>query len=265
MKKKSTASREALAGFLCLAGVGLTAQQAVAQQTPPPIEEVTVTGSRLITSGVNTPTPVTSVSGMDLQTMAPSTLVESLSQLPQFDNNLSSQQAVGGAVAPGGSNLNLRGLDAPRTLVLLDNHRLGPANKYGTVDVSVIPETLIQNVEAVTGGASAAYGADAVAGVVNFRLNKKLSGLKYTIQAGETTYHDDSTYKFGIGYGTDIGQKGHLIAAVEAWHKDGIESYESLQDRSSFLNLKAQVTNPNLSGPNFIMRPNVSPTNFTAG
>ncbi len=252
-----------LARAICTACLGLAAQHAAQSQQP--IEEVTVTGSRLITSGVNTPTPVTSISGSDLQTMAPSTLVESLSQLPVFDNNLSSQQAVGGAVAPGGSNLNLRGLDAPRTLVLLDGHRLGPSNKYGTVDVSVIPETLVQSVEAVTGGASAAYGADAVAGVVNFRLNKKLSGLKYSIQGGATTYGDDSTYKAGIGYGTDIGQKGHLITAFETYHKDGIDSFKSLQDRSSFLNLKAQVTNPNLAGPNFLVRPNVSPTNFTEG
>ena len=259
MKKMRYSS---LARAVCTACLGLAAQQAAQSQQP--IEEVTVTGSRLITSGVNTPTPVTSVSGADLQTMAPSTLVESLSQLPVFDNNLSSQQAVGGAVAPGGSNLNLRGLDAPRTLVLLDGRRLGPANKYGTVDVSVIPETLVQNVEAVTGGASAAYGADAVAGVVNFRLNKKLSGLKYSIQGGATTYGDDSTYKAGVGYGTDIGKKGHLIAAVETYHKDGIDSFKSLQDRS-FLNLKAQVTNPNLAGPNFLVRANVSPTNFTTG
>ena len=262
MKMKRPVSYNALARAVGVACLGLTGQHALAQQ---PIEEVTVTGSRLITSGVNTPTPVTSVSGADLQTMAPSTLVESLSQLPVFDNNLSSQQAVGGAVASGGSNLNLRGLDAPRTLVLLDGHRLGPSNKYGTVDVSVIPETLIGNVEAVTGGASAAYGADAVAGVVNFRLNKKLSGLKYEIQGGATTYGDDSTYKLGVGYGTDIGQKGHLIAAFETWHKDGIDSFKSLQDRSSFLNLKAQVTNPDPTGPNFLVRPNVSPTNFTAG
>ena len=262
MKTRGTLSYNALARAVGLACLGMAAQHAVAQQQ---IEEVTVTGTRLITSGVNTPTPVTSVSGTDLQTMAPSTLVESLSQLPVFDNNLSSQQAVGGSVAPGGSNLNLRGLDAPRTLVLLDGHRLGPSNKFGTVDVGVIPETLVQSVEAVTGGASAAYGADAVAGVVNFRLNRSLNGVKYSIQGGSTTYNDDSTYKLGVGWGTDIGQNGHLIAAFETWHKDGIRSLKSLQDRSSYLDLKAQVTNPDPNGPNFLARSFVSPTNFTPG
>jgi outer membrane receptor protein involved in Fe transport len=263
MKKTRSVGYNRLSKAVALACLGLTAQQALAQSEP--AEEVVVTGTRLRTSGVNTPTPVTAVSGDELQTMAPSTLVESLSQLPVFDNNLSSQQAVGGSVAPGGSNLNLRGLDAPRTLVLLDGRRLGPSNKFGTVDVGVIPETLVSSVEAVTGGASAAYGADAVAGVVNFRLNRALDGFKYSLQGGATTYGDDTTYKLGVGYGTDIGDRGHIIASIEAWHKDGTNSFESLQDRSSFLNLKAQVTNPNPSGPDFLTRPYVSPTNFTAG
>ncbi len=270
MKKKNwTVSHDGLGQALGVACLGLLAQQAVAQepsaQGQQGVEEVTVTGTRLITSGVNTPTPVTSVSSVDLQKMSPSTLIESLSQLPVFDNNLSSQQAVGGSVAPGGSNLNLRGLDAPRTLVLLDGRRLGPSNKYGTVDVGVIPETLVRNVEAVTGGASAAYGADAVAGVVNFRLDRKLSGFKYALQAGATTYGDDDTYKAGVAYGTDIGEKGHVIAAIETWHKDGISTVASLNDRKDFYNLKAQVTNPDPNGPNFLTRPYVSPTNFTPG
>ena len=195
MKNHWTVGYERLTGAACVLGLGLVVQQAVAQepsgQSQQAVEEVTVTGSRLVTSGVNTPTPVTSVTGVDLQKMAPSTLIESLSQLPVFANNLASQQAVGGSVAPGGSNLNLRGLDAPRTLVLLDGRRLGPSNKYGTVDVGVIPETLVRSVEAVTGGASAAYGADAVAGVVNFRLDRKLEGFKTDFQAGATTYGDD--------------------------------------------------------------------------
>jgi outer membrane receptor protein involved in Fe transport len=270
MKKYRTASYERLAEAACAVGLGLVAHQAIAQepsgQSQQAVEEVTVTGTRLVTSGVNTPTPVTSVTGVDLQKMAPSTLIESLSQLPVFANNLASQQAVGGSVAAGGANLNLRGLDAPRTLVLLDGRRLGPSNKYGTVDVGVIPETLVRSVEAVTGGASAAYGADAVAGVVNFRLDRKLDGFNTAFQAGATTYGDDETYKAGIGYGTDVGQKGHIIAAVETWHKKGIDDFSSLQDRSDFINLRSQVTNPDpVNGPNFLMRPFVSPTNFTPG
>jgi iron complex outermembrane recepter protein len=252
-----------LARAVYLACLGMAAQQAIAQE---PVEELTVTGSRLISSGVNTPTPVTAVSGAELQTMAPTTLIESLSQLPVFHNNLTSQQAVGGSVASGGSNLNLRGLEARRTLVLMDGHRLGPSNKFGTVDVSVIPEMLVSSVEAVTGGASAAYGADAVAGVVNFRLDRDYTGVKYQFQGGATTHSDGGNYKAGVAYGGDIGERGHLIVSAEYWEKKGIRSFESLQDRSDYLDLKAQVTNPDpVNGPDFLARPFVSPTNFTAG
>lgn len=246
-------------GLACLA---MAAQPAIGQEG---LEEITVTGSRLITSGVNTPTPVTAVSGVELQTMAPTTLIESLTHLPVFQNNLSSQQAVGGSVAPGGSNLNLRGIGSERTLVLIDGHRLGPSNKFGTVDVSVIPEMLVTSVEAVTGGASAAYGADAVAGVVNFRLDRRFEGVKGSVQGGTTTYGDDGQYKAGVAFGTSVGQRGHLIASAEHWEKNGIRDFESLTDRSDFLNLKAQVTNPDPNGPNFLARSFVSPTNFTAG
>jgi outer membrane receptor protein involved in Fe transport len=251
-----------LAGAVYIACLAMAGQHAVAQE---PVEEITITGSRLITSGVNTPTPVTAVTGADLQAMAPTTLIESLSQLPVFDNNVTSQQAVGGSVASGGSNLNLRGVGGERTLVLLDGHRLGPSNKFGTVDVSVIPEMLVSSVEAVTGGASAAYGADAVAGVVNFRLDRNFTGTKYSFQGGTTTYGDGGNYKAGVAYGSSVGERGHLIASVEAWKKNGIRSLESLKDRSDYLDLKAQVTNPDPNGPNFLARSFVSPTNFTAG
>src|SRR5688500_17748875 len=208
----------ALSRGVYLACLGMAGQQAIAQES---VDEITVTGSRLIASGVNTPTPVTAVSAAELQTMAPTTLIESLRQLPVFQNNLTSQQAVAGSVASGGSNLNLRGLEARRTLVLMDGHRLGPSNKFGSVDVDVIPEMLVSSVEAVTGGASAAYGADAVAGVVNFRLDRDFTGTKYQFQGGATTRSDGGNYKAGLAYGSDIGERGHIIVSAEYWEKKG--------------------------------------------
>ncbi len=272
MKKNCTGRYSKLALAVGMACAGLAGRQAVAQQTQQPVEEVTVTGTRLATSGVNTPTPVTAVSGVDLQTMEPGTVIDSLKQLPQFYNNLTTQQSAGGSVAAGGSNVNLRGLSAQRTLALLDGRRIGPSNKFGTVDVAVLPEMLIQSVEAVTGGASAAYGADAVAGVVNFRLDNRFTGLKYSVQGGTTTYNDDNNYKAGVAYGTAIGQRGHIVASIETYHKDGTNSFQGLQDRSDIFKLNAQVTNPaynaanpSAGGPNFLARPNVSPTYYTPG
>jgi outer membrane receptor protein involved in Fe transport len=243
---------------------GLVGGTVFAQQ-PGPVEEVMVTGSRIATSGVNTPTPVTAVTADDLQSMEPGTIVDALKQLPQFYNTITTQQAVGGSVAAGGSTVNLRGAGAERTLVLLDGRRLGPANKFGTVDIGIIPEALIQSVEAVTGGASAAYGADAVSGVVNFRLDTGFDGIKYSAQVGSTTYGDGDNYKLSVAYGTDIGQRGHIITSVEYFEKDGIESLESLRDRDEIFDLKALVTNPDPNGPTFLTERFVSPTNYTAG
>ncbi|HEX6996337.1 MAG TPA: TonB-dependent receptor plug domain-containing protein [Gammaproteobacteria bacterium] len=230
-----------------------------------PVEEIMVTGSRIATSGANTPTPVTAVGVEDLQSMAPGTFIDALKQLPQFYNTITTQQAVGGSVASGGSNVNLRGAGAERTLVLLDGRRVGPANKFGTVDIGIIPETLVRSVEAVTGGASAAYGADAVSGVVNFLLDTDFAGVKYSAQVGTTTYGDGDNYRVGIAYGTDVGQRGHIIASAEYFETDGIEGFGSLQDRSDFYDLKALVTNPDPNGPTFLTRRFVSPTNYTAG
>jgi len=242
----------------------LTGGTVLAQDTGP-VEEVTVTGSRLSTSGVNTPTPVTAVTSDDLQAMAPGTFIDALKQLPQFYNTITTQQAVGGSVAAGGSNVNLRGAGAQRTLVLMDGRRLGPANKFGTVDIGIIPEALVRSVEAVTGGASAAYGADAVTGVVNFRLDTGFEGVKYSAQIGTTTYGDGDNYRLSVAYGTSVGRRGHIIVSGEYFENKGIESLESLQDRSDFFDLKALVTNPDPNGPTFLRERFVSPTNYTAG
>ena len=254
----------ALAVAAALAGGTAFAQQP-AQGAGPVEEQVIVTGSRIASSGVNTPTPVTIVTADDLQAMDPGTVVEGLKQLPQFYNTITTQQAVGGSVAAGGSNVNLRGAGAERTLVLLDGRRLGPANKFGTVDIGIIPESLIRSVEAVTGGASAAYGADAVTGVVNFLLDTDFDGIKYSAQFGSTKYGDGDNYKLNVAYGTDIGERGHLIVSAEYFEKKGIESLASLQDRSDYYDLKALVTNPDPGGPTFLRERFVSPTNYTAG
>jgi iron complex outermembrane recepter protein len=234
-------------------------------QESDPLEEVIITGSRIATSGVNTPTPVTAVTVDELQSMEPGLFIDALKQLPQFYNTITPQQAVGGSVAAGASNVNLRGAGAERTLVLLDGRRLGPANKFGTVDIGIIPESLIRSVEAVTGGASAAYGADAVSGVVNFRLDTRFSGIRFSGQVGTTTHGDGDNYRLGVAYGSPIGQRGHIIASAEYLEKDGIESVRSIEKRSDIFNLRALVTNPDPNGPTFLRERFVSPTNYTAG
>src|SRR5689334_6417321 len=160
--------------------------------------EVTVTGSRIAQApGMFAPTPVTSVVADELKSLAPTNLIESLSTLPVFSANTNQQQALGGQNS-GGSNVNLHGAGANRTLTLLDGRRLVSSNRFGTVDVNSLPDMLLSNVETVTGGASASYGTDAVAGVVNFKLDTKFEGMKFRVQQGTTSRHDGDNEEYGI-------------------------------------------------------------------
>jgi outer membrane receptor protein involved in Fe transport len=263
-----------LGGVAAAALIGSMAGPAFAQQTQNdtsnrPLEEIQITGSRIISSGMTTPTPVTSVQASELQNMSPGNLIESLSELPQFFSNQTPDQVNGGQNS-GGSNLNLRGAGTNRTLVLLDGRRVVPSNRFGTVDVGIFPKELIKNVETVTGGASASYGTDAVAGVVNFILDTDFTGVKGHLQGGETQYADGKTWEGGLAFGTGIGEKFHIIGSLEMSRQQPVDTFKSLEQRK-WIKQTAQVTNPAYvagdpsSGPMRLLRNYVSPTNFTYG
>jgi iron complex outermembrane recepter protein len=229
------------------------------------LEEVQITGSRIRqVTGMETPTPVTAVTAADLAQMAPGSVVEALTQLPQFFGNIGSEQIVGGQNS-GGAAVNLRGAGVNRTLVLLDGRRVVSSNRFGTVDVNMFPEALLRGIESITGGASASYGTDAVAGVVNFLLDTEFTGFKAHVQGGETTRSDGRNWEASLAFGRGFfGDRLHVIGSVGADELEPINSFESLQDRRYF-NQTSRVTNPNPNGPAEIIRPYVSPTNFTYG
>ena len=248
------------AGRCIGAAVALVLTQAVAAAAPATddgLDEVTVTGSRIARTGLETPTPVTAVSTTELQDMNPRQLIEGLSQLPQFFNN---RRPQGNApLFSGGSNLDLRGAGPARTLVLLNGRRLPNGNRYGAVDVSTLPEAAISNVETVTGGASAAYGTDAVAGVVNFILNTKYNGFQAKLAAGETSRRDGENYTLSATYGTDLGERAHLLVSADYYDQDAIWSLASLQSRP-WMRQNGLVTDP--SGRyTFLRRDFVKPSN----
>jgi iron complex outermembrane receptor protein len=253
---RSSTLRSAIAALLLPAAAA--AQQPQAQQDP--LEEITVTGTRIVRSGMVTPVPTTAVQAAELQNMAAGPLFDALVQLPPFFANQAPEQVNGGQNS-GGSNLNLRGAGLNRTLVLLDGRRIVPTNRFGAVDVAMFPEELVESVEVVTGGASASYGTDAVAGVVNFRLNTDFEGFKGHAQMGETTYGDGESYEAGFAFGLGLGERGHLMGSIEKFNVDPISDFESLSDRD-FVNNVARVTNPASTGPALLVRPNVSPTNW---
>jgi iron complex outermembrane receptor protein len=213
-------------GQLSLSVLAALLGDAVIAQEPPPPEEITVTGSRIRqVTGMATPTPVTAVTMTELTEMNPgSTTAEQLAELPQFFATPTAQRG-GNAISTtaGGSYLNLRGMGLNRTLVLLDGTRIAPADANGSVNIDNFPTALLQRVDVVTGGASAAYGADAVAGVVNFVLDREFEGLKARASAGVTAEGDGENRGVSIagGHGFLDGRL-HLIGSVDVHEIDQV-------------------------------------------
>jgi outer membrane receptor protein involved in Fe transport len=217
------------------------------QSTPSPqLEEITVTGTRIKqTDGMVTPVPVTSVSTQELTNFNPGgTISQQLNALPQFFGNASTQRSASITTVSGGSGfsaLNLRNLGANRTLTLLDGARVVPNDKRGGVNVDAFPTALVRNVEVVTGGASAAYGADAVGGVANFVINREFEGFTANVGTGITEAGDGRSYNFDIAGGKRIG-KLNVIASVQARHQDQI--VRDSNELGDWFQRYGYVTNP---------------------
>ncbi|MDR0782005.1 MAG: TonB-dependent receptor plug domain-containing protein, partial [Pseudomonadales bacterium] len=158
-----------------------------------PLEEIQITGSRIrVTDGMTAPTPVTSVTTEDLASFEPgATVAEQLDALPQF---FATQTAQRGGLSLSGSAgvsfLNMRSLGANRTLTLVDGSRITPQDKQGPINVDTVPTALVRSVDVVTGGASAAYGADALGGVTNFILDRNYQGFKASVGTGINEFGD---------------------------------------------------------------------------
>lgn len=201
---------------LSIASAILVSNVVQAQQD---LEEIQVTGTRIRqTDGMVTPTPVTAVTTTELRNFDPGTSVsEQLSDLPQFLNTQTAQR--GGATLfgdAGGSYLNLRNMGKQRTLVLFDGSRVVPADRASTVNVDNFPTALVRTIDVVTGGASAAYGADALAGVVNFVLDREFEGLKTQVSTGITERGDGRNWSFSVAGGKQFGDRLNVIGSIES-------------------------------------------------
>jgi len=178
---------------------------------------------------MTTPTPVTSVSLDELTQMAPTTLIDALVELPQFYGSATTSNFNTGAngffTSPGAGSLDLRGLGTKRTLTLLDGRRMVDSTLYGGPDINLFPQAVIKRVDTVTGGASAAYGTDAVAGVVNFILDTKFNGFRGTVQAGQTSRGDNKNAEFSLTFGHNLGEHSHIILSGEHYAEDPIYTY----------------------------------------
>ncbi len=223
--------------------------------------EVVVTGSHIQQTGMNTPTPVTVLSADELQQNKPGPIIEALSEMPQFLNNSTPGNSYSFTSGSGQSFLNMRGLGINRTLVLLDGRRVTPSSRLGATDVSIFPQALISKVDVVTGGTSAVYGTDAIAGVANFVLNTKFNGLEVNGLGGITSRGDNGNYGASIAFGTGIGEHFHIIGSTEIYRADRVESF----DGRDWYNGTSLVQNPNPTGPRQLTLPNVTSTRYTDG
>lgn len=187
--------------------LGLAATAANAQEQSPGasssnVEEIVVTGSRLLrTRDFQAVSPVQTIDLEQIQSSGNITLEDTLNKFPQLkpDNTGTTNQSGGTGVL----SANLRGLGAVRTLVLVDGRRFVPADVTGLVDLATIPDVLVERVEILTGGASAVYGSDAIAGAVNFILKDNFEGAQLSAQYGETAEGDGANYKIDAVFGTN--------------------------------------------------------------
>jgi outer membrane receptor protein involved in Fe transport len=205
-----------------------TPAESQSEPSPDRTNEIVVSGSRAIVDGTNAPTPVTVVSNEQLKTASPSSLIDGLNQLPVFSSSVrqnSTGSSGSGQGGNGGNYLNLRALLPTRTLVLLDGRRtVASSIQMNATDVTLFPQMLVSRVDVVTGGASAAYGSDAVAGVVNFIIDNKFKGLRVEAQTGISTYGDNFSYRVGAAGGMEFaGGRGNIIASFERAQTNGID------------------------------------------
>src|SRR5690242_3336385 len=215
-----------LGGSMAAMVAGISAA-ANAQEAAPATENVTVSASRIQIQGYDQPTPVTVIGVEQLNRDAKVDLGDAIRELPAIGGrgDSPSNGAHSGNASQGDAGLDtvdLRGLGVVRTLVLFDGQRVVTSNPnsggppaIGGVDLSTIPSTMVERVDVVTGGASAQWGSDAVAGVVNLVINKNFDGFKANATFGNSSHNDHKSYKFEFVTGTDLfGGRGHTELAA---------------------------------------------------
>jgi iron complex outermembrane receptor protein len=256
-------------GFVGLLLASAAPQGHAASDAPDAVvEEVVVTGTRVARSGYDSPTPVTVVDSETINAVAPTNLADFINELPAVvgsstPNTTNRSQSSGAA---GINSVNLRALGSTRTLVLLDGRRSVGSRSNGVVDVNTFPQSLVERVEIVTGGASAAYGSDAVSGVVNFILDQDFEGLKTEITAGQTTYGDDENWNLSVGYGLPFAEgRGHILLNGEWNRRDGIQGVPRDWNDDGWYLVNNPAYEPGNGLPERLVTPNAGQSVMTEG
>ena len=255
------------------------AARAQTEPTPPPQAsettesegdvDIVVTGSRIVRDGFQAPTPITVLNLEEIENSSPTNnIADFVNQLPSLAASIrpsNSRLELSNGIA-GINALNLRSLGTVRTLVLIDGRRSVGSTANGVVDINTIPQSLVERVEVVTGGASAAYGSDAVAGVTNFILNKNYSGLKVSGDIGITDRGDGFNYSADVAGGTGFADgRGRIIVAAEIARTDGIFQVDRGWNHTGFVRIQDPAFTATSTTPRFLFRRMVGAANSTPG
>jgi outer membrane receptor protein involved in Fe transport len=188
--------------------------------------DIVVTGSRIARRDYSSQSPIVTVSRDAVSVSGQQTLGEALNELPQLTPGNSATNA--NRANAGQTNPDLRGLGSRRTLVLLDGRRLQPSDPFNAIDLNTVPETLIQNVEIITGGASAVYGSDALAGVINLKTKTDFTGLELDGQGGVTSRGDGGNYSLSATAGTNFAEgRGNIVVSGSYLNREEITPQSS--------------------------------------
>jgi outer membrane receptor protein involved in Fe transport len=179
------------------------------------LEDIVVTGSRIARPDYEANSPIMTVPSSALQMSVTPTVTDALNLLPQM-NPMGAPSSNDGRTV-GAPAINLRGLGSTRSLLLLDGHRVVPTDGFGRVDLDILPPSIIDSVEVITGGASAVYGADAVAGVVNFKTIKNLDGWVTSGSYGITQEGDSGNTNLSTTWGGKFHDGRGRVLVSFAW------------------------------------------------
>ena len=239
-------ARGSLLGYAALAAAvaGAVDAQVQTQATGEgPQDEIFVTGSRISRQGFDAPTPVTSIDNDYLLDLGFVNVGAAVQQLPANKASLTPETNGFGSFNVGAQIANLRALGAARTLTLVDGRRHIASTDTGNVDLNLIPPLLLERTEIVTGGASAAYGSDAVAGVINVILDKDMEGIRWQADVYQSGEGDGTSRHLSAAGGTELfGGRGHLIIGGEYEDADGVDSCVLTRDWCR--DLPGLVSNP---------------------
>lgn len=206
---------------LAALGAALMATPSFAQTDASPEEAIIVTGSRIARPDLQATSPITTVNSEQFDLTGTVTVETLLNELPQIiPGNTRVSNNQGGEDF---STLDLRGLGAGRTLILVDGERVPASSTSGVVDIGTIPAGLIERVEVVTGGASAVYGSDAMAGVVNFVLKDRFEGLEVSALGGMSDKGRGKTYNVQALLGANFAEdRGNVTVFVSHYNRNSV-------------------------------------------